>query len=269
MHVVIKVKKDTIVNKKLIYIKYGIIYNYIIRRNIIMKMFFKKILYVFYMIGTIFKGIKHSYIKRFKGIEKGEAYLTKIFYQWAKFTLDTIGIEVSINGVDKIPKERCLFIGNHTSILDIPIMFYASNRMMGFIAKEETMKIPIISYWLKKSRCIPLNRSNAREAVKSISLGVEYLNEGYSMAIFPEGTRSEDGKIGEFKKGSLKLAIRSKAPIVPVAIEGAYKCFEEEGRFKPSKVKVTFGEPIFTKELTRKEEVILMDEVKKEIINMI
>ena len=233
-----------------------------------MKMFFKKILYVFYMIGTMFKGVKHSYIKRIKGVQRGEEYLEEAFYKWAKFTIETIGIDVEVAGLEKVPKGRCVFIGNHTSILDIPILLYASKRMMGFIAKEETMKIPIIKYWLKKAKCVPLNRSNAREAVKSFSLGVEYLNEGYSMAIFPEGTRMRDGRIGEFKKGSLKLATRAKAPIVPVSIEGAYKCYEETGKFKPAKVKITFGDPIVTKKISRAEEVGLVDRVKEEIIKI-
>ena len=85
------------------------------------------------------------------------------------------------------------------------------------------------------------------------------------MAIFPEGTRSKNGELMEFKKGSLKLATMAKAPIVPVTIDGAYRAFEIDRKFKAIDITITFSEPIYTENLSREEEKSLMEKVRSEI----
>ena len=135
-------------------------------------------------------------------------------------------------------------------------------KPLGFIAKEELRTMPVAGKWMERIRCKFLNRENPREAIKTINYGVELLKKGYSLAIFPEGTRSKDGNIGEFKKGSLKLATKAKAPIVPIAIDRAYTSFEKDKKFKPSKIKVTFGNAISTAELTKEEEKTLNEDVR-------
>lgn len=229
-------------------------------------MFFKKIIYVFYMIWFRIKGIKYSYIKKTKGEASAFEYVRKIFYLWSKFTIETIGIELEVSGLENIPKETCVFIGNHSSILDIPILLYTVDRNLGFIAKKEMMKIPVIGYWLEKTKSVPLDRDNPRSAIKSINDGINNINEGCSMVIFPEGTRSKDGKIGEFKKGSLKLATKSKVPIVPVSIDRASRSFEDNRKFRPAKIKVVFGEKVDTKNLSKEEEKSLTENIRNTII---
>lgn len=225
-------------------------------------MIIKAIKYFFYMVYTRLKGFKYEHIKRKEGIHKATEYAVKCMYLWSKFTINTIGMNVVVKGKENIPNGPCVFIGNHTSILDIPIMFYTIDRLVGFVAKKEMLKAPVIGTWLEKAHCIPLDRENPREAIKTINYGVELLKKGYSLAIFPEGTRSKDGNIGEFKKGSLKLATKAKAPIVPIAIDRAYTSFEKDKKFKPSKIKVTFGNAISTAELTKEEEKTLNEDVR-------
>ena len=225
-------------------------------------MIIKGVLYGAYMLNVRVKAIKHSWIKKYKGQEEADKYAQKTAYLWAKYTIKTIGIDLEVKGLENIPDEACVFIGNHTSILDIPIMFYTIDRLVGFVAKKEMLKAPVIGTWLEKAHCIPLDRENPREAIKTINYGVELLKKGYSLAIFPEGTRSKDGNIGEFKKGSLKLATKAKAPIVPIAIDRAYTSFEKDKKFKPSKIKVTFGNAISTAELTKEEEKTLNEDVR-------
>lgn len=99
-----------------------------------------------------------------------------------------------------------------------------------------------------------------------INEGVKNLKDGYSMMIFPEGTRSLDGKLLPFKKGSLKLAIKAKVPIVPVTIDAAFTSFEKNKKFKPSTVNVTFCKPIETEKLTKDEEKTLAEDIRKIII---
>lgn len=223
--------------------------------------------YLFYMFYTRLKGFKYEYIKKKEGIDKATEYAAKCMYSWAKFTVNIIGMKIVVKGKENIPKGPCVFIGNHTSILDVPVIFYSAGRQVGFVAKKEVLKVPVLSYWLLKGKCIALDRQNTRDAVRVINEGVKNLNDGYSMMIFPEGTRSLDGKTLPFKKGSFKLAIKAKVPIVPVTIDAAFTSFEKTGKFKPSTINVTYCKAIETSELTRDEEKNLSEDIRKIIIN--
>lgn len=230
-------------------------------------MFFKKILYGFYMIWVRIKGFKHTYLLKTKGDSAADEYLRKTAYLWSEFTLKIIGMELDVQGKENIPKEQCVFIANHSSILDIIILLYTIDKKMGFIAKKEILKTPIIGYWLKKSKCVPLDRENPRAAIAAINKAIENIKEGSSMVIFPEGTRNKEGEVGKFKKGSLKLATKSKAPIVPVSIDRASRAFEDTRQFKPTKIKVVFGKPIETDNLSKEEETNLADNIRDIIVS--
>lgn len=229
-------------------------------------MLIKGVKYLFYMIYARLKGFKYEHIKRTQGLEKATDYASRSIYLWSKFTINVIGMDIRIKGRENIPDETCLFVGNHTSILDIPAILYSLNKPVGFIAKKEVLKIPILSYWLSKGKCIALDRENPRDAVRMISEGVKNLKEGYSMMIFPEGTRSLDGKTLPFKKGSMKLATKAKVPIVPVTIDASFTSFEDNNKFKPSTITVTFHKAIETVNLTKEEERTLSEDVRNIII---
>ena len=111
-----------------------------------------------------------------------------------------------------------------------------------------------------------MDRENTREAIKVILEGVNYLKEGHSLCIFPEGTRSKSNNVGSFKKGSLKLALKSGVPIVPVTIDGAYKILEENNRLRKAHVIVTVDKPIYTEGMTKEEQNDLIDEIKSKIV---
>ncbi|MEG1482062.1 lysophospholipid acyltransferase family protein [Clostridium sp.] len=228
---------------------------------------FKYIGYFVYMMFVWIKGIKFKYIYKTKGEKDAFAYGQDVFYKWCIYTIKMVGMDIEIKGYENIPKEACTFIGNHMSILDIPVLRYASKRDIGFVAKQEVLKVPVLGFWVKNMNCVPLDRSNPRSAIKVINKGAEYLKSGYNMAIFPEGTRSKDGEVQEFKKGSMKLAIKAKSPIVPVSIDGTSKCFEDNRTFNPGKVTIVFGKPIYTSEITKEEEKTLTERVRNEVIN--
>ena len=224
----------------------------------------KVINYGLYMIFMQLKGIKRLYIEKTKGKEAAVEYSGKVGEDWARYTIHkAIKMNVTVIGKENIPDVPCCYIGNHTSILDIPLLIDSVGKCMGFVAKKEMLKVPIIGYWVEKYKCVPLDRENAREAIKVIREGAENIKNGYSMAIFPEGTRSKDGKLKEFKKGSLKLATMAKAPIVPVSIDGAYRAYEIDRKFKPIDITVTFGKPIYTDNLTKEEEKELMEKIRE------
>ncbi|MDI9216782.1 lysophospholipid acyltransferase family protein [Clostridium tertium] len=227
---------------------------------------FKIINYGIYMIFMQFKAIKRLILEKTKGEKAAVDYSGKVGEDWARYTIhNTLNMNVTIRGKENIPDVPCCYIGNHTSILDIPLLIDSVGKCMGFVAKKEMVKAPILGYWMKKYNCVPLDRENAREAIKVIRQGADNIKNGYSMAIFPEGTRSKDGKLREFKKGSLKLATMAKAPVVPVSIDGAYRAYEIDRKFKSIDITVTFGKPIYTENLTREEEKGLMEKVREVI----
>lgn len=233
-----------------------------------MRNIFKAVHYGIYMVIMRLKSIKLFFIRKFKGKEAGDEYIESVAYNWSKYTINkALEMNVTIVGAENVLDEACLFVGNHTSILDCPLLVVAAKRCIAFIAKEELIKAPFMGYWIRESKCVPINRENVREAIKSINQGITNLKEGHSMAIFPEGTRSKDGKLGEFKKGSLKLATKSKVPIIPVAIDRADRAFEIDRKFKSIDITVTFGKPIYTDNLSKDEEKVLTDEVRSVIAN--
>jgi 1-acyl-sn-glycerol-3-phosphate acyltransferase len=120
---------------------------------------------------------------------------------------------------------------------------------------------------MKEIHCVFIDRSNIRESVKSINEGVENLKNGYNMCIFPEGTRSKGDQVGEFKKGSMKLALKSNSLVVPVAINGTYKVLEANGwKIKPADVSVKILKPIDTQSISKEEKKDLSNIIRNSII---
>lgn len=230
--------------------------------------YIKYVRYVVYMLIMRLKGIKRAYIEKFKGEEEAWKYAQEVFRKWTYFTINIIGMEIEVEGFENIPDKTCVFMGNHQSILDIPVMRYSTQRTLDFVAKKELAKAPLIGYWITHVKSVTIDRDNVREGMKAINQAVNNIKDGYNFTIFPEGTRSKDGKIHEFKKGSVKIATRSKAPIVPVAIKGTSACFEDSKEFVPGKVKVIFGEAIETENISREVEKELMLRVEESVRNL-
>ena len=227
--------------------------------------YIKYVRYVVYMLIMRLKGIKRAYIEKFKGEEEAWKYAQEVFRKWTYFTINIIGMEIEVEGFENIPDKTCVFMGNHQSILDIPVMRYSTQRTLDFVAKKELAKAPLIGYWITHVKSVTIDRDNVREGMKAINQAVNNIKDGYNFTIFPEGTRSKDGKIHEFKRGSIKIASKSKAPIIPVAIKGTSACFEDSKEFVPGKVKVIFGEAIETENISKEVERELMLRVEESV----
>jgi 1-acyl-sn-glycerol-3-phosphate acyltransferase len=225
--------------------------------------------FIFYMLGTIFKRIRYEKINKKCSSEEGEKYLDKVVMDWVKFTIHLLDINVITEGTENIPEGNFLIVSNHQGNLDVPCIMYSLDRKIGFIAKKEMEKLPLITYWMKKMSCIFMDRENIREAVKSINQGVDFLKSGKTLAIFPEGTRSRGNEMGEFKKGSLKLGTKAKVPILPMAISGSYKILEESHglRIKKGDVKIKISKPIYTENLSSEEIKSLPSQLEEIIRN--
>ena len=165
---------------------------------------------------------------------------------WARVTLLSTGSRVEITGKENIPTERNLcLVGNHQSLFDIPAIMGWMGFPLGFIAKQELKKVPIIYHWMKELPCVFINRKNAREAMKSFHESADVMKAGNPIVIFPEGTRAKSDNIAEFKAGSLKLPQMAGAVILPFTIKGTWRILEIDGDIHPIKVKLAILPPIY------------------------
>lgn len=155
--------------------------------------------------------------------DRGNRGYHRLMKSWSRLLLKILGIRVEVEGAERIEVGRpYVFIANHASYLDIIAIGSALPGGALFVYKEELTKVPIWGWSLRFSPFIMIRRSDARDAMKSIERGAEDIRErGESVVIFPEGTRSEDGVLGEFKRGGFLLATKSGVPLVPLAIRGA------------------------------------------------
>ena len=175
--------------------------------------------------------------------------------QWVfRVILKISGVKLTVKGRDNIPADQAvLYVGNHRSYFDILAGYVSVPSLMGFVAKKEMEKIPLLSTWMKLVNCLFLDRENVKEGLKTILQGINQIKNGISVWIFPEGTRNESENVLEhlpFKEGSLKMAEKSGCPVVPVAMTGTAEVFERHLPFiRPSHVIIEFGKPFIIKEL--------------------
>lgn len=143
------------------------------------------------------------------------------------------GSTVEISGLENVPKdEAVLFVSNHQSNFDIPVLLGYLNHPIGFVAKIEMTKLPFVGRWMKMLRCVLIDRSNRRQGIQAMKEGIEILKSGCSLVIFPEGTRTGRDTMLPFKQGSFRFAKDAKVCIVPIAISGTHRMMESaKGKF--------------------------------------
>ncbi|ERP32135.1 lysophospholipid acyltransferase family protein [Chitinivibrio alkaliphilus] len=188
-------------------------------------------------------------------LHRKRIWLTTILaHFWARMLLFITGTRVKVHGKEHFPKDnRYCLIANHQGIFDIPLILSVVPQNIAFIAKEELRKTPLIGWWMQAIGVLFLDRSSTRQALSVITTGAQRLQQGNPLVIFPEGTRSKGKSVGNFKKGSMKLATKSKVPIIPVSISGSFRIFEETRRIRPSTVSIQIHAPVHPQNLTKDE----------------
>jgi 1-acyl-sn-glycerol-3-phosphate acyltransferase len=161
------------------------------------------------------------------------------------FFVRVVGVRVEVSGLGKIPAGACLFVANHTSSADAPAVVGAIPRRIAILLKKSLFSWPIAGQAFRLAHFIPVERGNHESAIASLEKATEAMQKGQSFLIYPEGTRSPDGRLQEFKRGAVVMAIKAGVPIVPMVCAGAHKVMEKRSFvIRPGVITVEFLEPI-------------------------
>ena len=191
----------------------------------------------------------------------------------SRIVLKSLGVKLGViyknrKNINALEREKgIIFVCNHQSNLDIPVIVSALHIGVGFVAKKEMKSWPFFNIWMKRSKCVFLNRENPREGIKDIKEAVKVVKDGYPIVIFPEGERTLDGEILRFKKGSFKLATETNGIIVPLTLKGTFD-IQKRGEWKMKRnqlVTIIVGEPIYVDSLSNDEIKELSTKVREVI----
>jgi len=180
------------------------------------------------------------------------------------FFVRAAGIRVRVRGRERIPSGVCLFVANHTSSADAPAVVGAIPRRIAVLLKESLFRWPIVGQAFLAARFIPVNRKEHESAIASVEKAAEAMRAGQSFLIYPEGTRSPDGRLQKFKKGAVVMAIKAGVPIVPMVCAGAHKIMEKRSLvIHPGEIHVEFLEPIDASKYSMEQRDALNERVRE------
>jgi len=188
----------------------------------------------------------------------------KVARIWAKCILVLSSTRVTVKGLSNLePGRSCIYMANHMSNFDIPVLQASLPVQFRWLAKAELYKIPVFGYAMKRAGYISIDRSNRESAIESLNKAAKIIRDGISVVIFPEGTRSRTHNIQPFKKGGFFLAVDSGAPIIPIIINGTERIMpKKQMLIKPGNVTLEIAKPINSSDYTRKTKNDLMDKVR-------
>jgi 1-acyl-sn-glycerol-3-phosphate acyltransferase len=183
--------------------------------------------------------------------------------------LAMVRVRVEARGVEKLdPTQTYIFTPNHQSLIEVPLFVTYLGRNPAYLGKKEVFKYPVFGYGIRLIGVVPVDRSNSPAAVESAKLATENLRRGKSYVVYPEGTRSRDGRMLPFKKGAFMMAIDAGVPIVPVTVSGATRIMPKaEVKVFPSTVRITVHEPISTEGYSKENVTELMDRTRAKILS--
>jgi len=187
---------------------------------------------------------------------------------WARVILRVCGIKVRVVGMENLETDvPRIYMTNHQSFFDIFALLACLPVNFKFILKQELMKLPVFGPAMRKAGYIGIERDDPRKAVKSMNQAAERIKNGASVLIFPEGTRSPDGRLGQFKKGGFSLALKSGCDIVPVAITDSYRIAPKGSlRIRKGSLSLSIGKPISLAGYTKRKIPQLMDQVREAML---
>jgi 1-acyl-sn-glycerol-3-phosphate acyltransferase len=179
-----------------------------------------------------------------------------------------LGIDLEATGQDRLdPAQRYIFMGNHLSFLDAPLLVTVIGRPVRFIVKRFVFRIPVLGLGMNFAGYVPLDKAGAGEGRKRIARAAELIKtRGYSFLIYPEGTRSWEGTLLPFRRGGFFLALETGVPIVPVSVHGTYELMPRgTKRVRGGLVRIVFHEPVPVAGYSAETMSALMERVRASI----
>lgn len=190
--------------------------------------------------------------------------IDRIVGAWASAWLSPAGAKVEVTGRENVdPDSSYVVVANHLSNFDVMVCFKALPLPIRYLAKKELFSIPILAPAMRSIGIVEVDRQARGAAIESVNIqSARVIERGDSLIIYPEGTRSRDGKIKTFKKGAFTMAVGAAMPILPVTIHGTWEMWRPGGKtIRPGRVRVIIDPPIPTAGLDREETEALRHQV--------
>ena len=169
------------------------------------------------------------------------------------------GTKVTVIGQEHVPKDTpVLYIANHRSYFDILLTYCRCPGLTGYVAKKEMLRYPLLRTWMKRLYCLFLDRKDIRQGLQTILTAADYIKQGISICIFPEGTRNTNESeldMLPFHEGSFKIATKTGYPIIPISLSNTQEIFEAHlPKIRPAHVVIEYGTPIYPADMSRQEQ---------------
>ncbi len=201
-------------------------------------------------------------------VDRSKRLIGHLLRYWARWLLWSMALPITVSGRDNLPTgKQVIYMCNHSSALDIPLALANLPGTVVFMAKQELFRIVLFGWGLRAAGYIPVDRSNSAKARLSVERALHTLQtKPVSLMLFPEGTRTEDGKLLPFKKGVFHLALRTRLPLVPVAIQGSFEALPPNSiSLTRTPIKVRIGQLIKTEVLTEEDRESLIKNARDRI----
>jgi 1-acyl-sn-glycerol-3-phosphate acyltransferase len=213
-----------------------------------------------YSIRAIVGGMRKAPHGEFDAVQRG----------WTRALLGASGVRVQVEGMENLPDDGgAILVANHQSNFDIFALLFALPVSIRFVAKQELSRIPLLAQAMRSAGHVFIDRTDRRGSVRAMRAAAARMrDEGLFLGLFPEGTRSRDGRLGTFKKGSFVLAIETGLPIVPIALDGGWRLAEGRG-IRSGEVRIRVGTPIPTEGRTVAERDQVLTEVRRSVAGLL
>ncbi|HTW67122.1 MAG TPA: lysophospholipid acyltransferase family protein [Bryobacteraceae bacterium] len=223
----------------------------------------------FIVLSTIGFGLVSLFISLFESTGRRQIGVARL---WARSLLWASGVKVRIEGLEKISHGGSyVFASNHLSYMDTPVVLANIPVQFRFLAKRGLFQIPLLGTHLARAGHIPVPRDDARAAVRTMTTAAQVIRErGVSLLIFPEGGRSHDGRLDEFKEGAAYIAIRAGVPLVPIALKGTREVLPfGSGHVRAGAVTMRIGDPISTAGAQLRDRERITAELRERIVSLL
>jgi 1-acyl-sn-glycerol-3-phosphate acyltransferase len=214
------------------------------------------LLFFLVLIPVMFFGLLYSYVLNL--FDPSGDRFHKVASWWGRFSAWLLGISIEIKGEENYnPEGTYLVVSNHAGMADIPLLLGSINLNLRFVAKEELGKVPVFGWALKTGGYVLIKRGQNREALQSLLDASNTLVKGRSLHIFPEGTRSQTGKLLPFKRGAFIVALKAGVPVLPVTIIGSHLITPKKSlKINKGTIRLIIGKPIEPGRFSNTEELM-------------